>query len=160
MRSTLRNIAFTVLALSSLYSCGPKEEVKDPIPRADMLKKGRWKLIEAYSNTEKNGEYKTYDIYNTLPECEKDNILKFNDTNYIEEDQGAIKCDSLGPQVVVKLYWALVGNSALEFIDREMDTAIGGHILELSDELLHIRLIGTTTDSTYFENTYKYEHLQ
>lgn len=148
-----------LLAATSLYACGEKEELKDPIPRAEMLMKGRWKLIEAYSNTEKNGEHNTYDIFNNLPECEKDNILKFNDHNLIEEDQGAMKCNPDDPQVIEKIHWALVGNSALEFINKEYDTATGGHILELSDELLHIRMTGTQADSTYFENTYKYEHL-
>lgn len=160
MSSTLRNITFIALTATTLSSCRPKEEIKDPIPRAEMLMNGRWKLVEAYSNTEKNGERHSYDIFNNLPDCEKDNILKFNNMNLIEEDQGAMKCNPADSQVIIEVHWALVGNSAFEFINKNLDSASGGHILELSDELLHLRMIGTRADSTYYEDTYKYEHLQ
>lgn len=153
------NIILLLLISAGLYSC--KKEKTDPprVERAAMLTNGRWKLIEAYANTEKNGTLYTYDIFDNLPECEKDNILKFNSNNNIEEDQGSIKCHPTDSQIIIRERWALVGNSALEFINVNFDTARGMNILELSDELLHLRLIGTGADSTNFEETYKYEHL-
>src|SRR5262245_60169926 len=150
MSTALKNITVFLFITSLLYSCKEKEPTQEPIDRAQMLMTGRWKLVEAYSNTETNGVHNTYDIFNDLPECEKDNILKFNSNSDIEEDQGAVKCHPADSQIMIKERWALIGNSALEFINEYYDTARGMNILELSDELLHLRFIGIAADSTNF----------
>jgi hypothetical protein len=159
--TTLKQFAICILTVLALYSCGEKEKITTPpIERAEMLMNGKWKLTEAYSNTEKNGVYNSYDLYNALPDCEKDNILKFSNKNEVEEDQGATKCNPADSQVIIEERWALVGNSALEFINLDLDTARGANILELSDELLHLRMAGTLGDGTKFEDTYKYKKVQ
>lgn len=156
MSISLRNITIALLFTTFLYSCRQKD--KDPVvERGQMLMNTRWKLVEAYANREKNGVHTTYDIFNNLPECKKDNILRFNGNSTIEEDQGSMKCHPNDSQVVVEENWALVGNSVLEFINPNLDTARYMNILELSDELLHLRYIGRYADSTNFEETYKYE---
>jgi hypothetical protein len=158
MSISLRNITIALFFTSFLYSC--RQENTDPVvERGKMLTNGRWKLVEAYANREKNGVHTTYDIFNNLPECEKDNILKFNSNSVIEEDQGNMKCHPNDSQVIIRENWALVGNSVLEFINPNLDTARYMSILELSAELLHLRYTGRSADSTNFEETYKYEPL-
>jgi hypothetical protein len=132
----------------------------DPLPDktpSEMLKGGNWKLVEAYSSKNKDGVHNTEDIYATLQDCEKDNIIIFDKESNVTLDEGPTKCNEFDLQTRVNQKWVLVSNTQIEFTNLPLKTTYEATIVQLSETTLYIRVTGTEPDGTYFENSFKYE---
>lgn len=153
----LKQITIIALFCCAISSCGREKEVVKQKSKYDLLTQNNWLLVEAYSNTEKNGEHKTEDLYNQLDSCEKDDLVIFSKDYKVTLDQGPVKCFASTPQKIVKEKWILVSNTQLEFIDIFSEAKYEANIILLSETILHLRLTGTETDGTKYERTFKYE---
>lgn len=155
----LKTMSVVALMPLLLFSC---RKTVEPVPqrtKSQMLTEGSWRLVEAYTNTEKDGVYNTEDIYAELDECEKDDFISFAKEKKLVLDRGAVKCDQAEPQTSVSQEWVLVSNTQIELTNVLQQNSYEVTILELTETTLHLRVTGTEQDGTHFETTYKYKKL-
>jgi hypothetical protein len=72
---------------------------------------GTWKVTEMTTTVNMGGKDTTIDMLADQEECEKDNLLKFNDDYTILELSGAMKCDSTDVDSEPGGVWALLNNN-------------------------------------------------
>ena len=154
---SLKALLFFCLLSSALFSCKKEQKAIPVKSQYQLLTQGSWVLVEAYTNTEKDGVHATQDIYGNMDDCQKDDIVTFTkDGHEVLVDQGPLKCDVASPQTSVNQTWVLVSNTQIELTHLVFETSYEAKILELSETVLLIRVYGTWSDGTSFETTYKY----
>ena len=86
------------------------------------------------------------DFWSIAEECEKDNIYTFKTDNTYIEDEGATKCDSGDPQIIVTSTWSLINNNTRLVYDGDTAT-----IKELSSTkmVLESQVLGNTATATF-----------
>jgi hypothetical protein len=152
-----RTLSTAALLVLFFASC---TKGSDPLPGktpSEILKGGHWKLVEAYSNTSKDGVNETKDVYAQLQDCKKDNVIIFDNESKLTLDEGATKCSEFDPQTKVNETWVLVSNDRIEFTNVIFESKYEASIVRLSETVLFLRTTGTQNDGTYFENSFKYE---
>ena len=118
----MKKITLSILVLAS-FAMSCKKDNPAPIA-ADLLAK-TWKLTGQTIGTPQlpSGQ----DVYNLLPDCEKDNKFIFTKDGKFTEDEGAAKCSSTDPQTIdTGVYSLLQNNTMLKFalIDTTFTVAI------------------------------------
>lgn len=152
-------LSFALLLLLALAACEkePPPAVSTGDGTYEKLTRHSWQLIEAYTNSQKDGVLATENHYANMDSCEMDDLITFNtDSNAIVVDQGKNKCYPGEPQTSVSQKWALNGESYVAYFDIGTENMYEAAIIELSETTYHIRRYGTLTDGTYFETTHRY----
>lgn len=95
-----KSIFLALLATAAIAGCKKDDKASEK----ELIDK-RWKMTAATVNG--------ISIYETMDECEKDNIwiMKADHTNQMES--GALKCDSTEPSSVIFGTWKLEGKTTL-----------------------------------------------
>ncbi len=99
----LLSIAFIFVLFASC------KKLESPVTREDELRSGRWKMsagtikVDAYMAIDT-----TYNYYDSLPECKKDDYMVFK-TNYDATQNSGNKCDESEPDEI-QFRWALYDN--------------------------------------------------
>ncbi len=106
MNTIFKLLAVTSISLMTLiYSCTKKDN--EPTPH-DYLTAGQWKMsgiivdppIEILN-------MQISDVWNYVPQCQKDNLITFEPDGTVIEDEGASKCVPGDPQVTNDGTWSI-----------------------------------------------------
>ncbi len=124
--SKLNLLFLILLIIVFIFSCKKDETSSSPVDEFSFVNK-RLKVYSAfmYSTTD------TIDIYSQLPECKKDDITNFTDSNFIILDNGILKCNQNEPQYLVDGKWHL-SNEKLVIISINLIDTIRFDILSES----------------------------
>lgn len=94
-----------LMAGSGLFLTNCKKDTKDPEPAPVVTPKQRnterltGKNFKLVSLTVQPGLFGgETDLYSQMPDCEKDNIFRYDTPNIFKQDEGAAKCDTNAPQ--------------------------------------------------------------
>jgi hypothetical protein len=143
---TIKNISIALsLVLVTLLSCKKNETVVTPKTKTEFLagtSSKSWKNTKAIAA---NGGL-TIDLVNSQPTCVVDNILTFSTTKTYEIREGATKCNTADPDLVLKANWGFNADETkftvdkISFQGRQFDN-VSFDIVELND----IIFVGKTT---------------
>ena len=143
---TIKNISIALsLVLVMLFSCKKNETVVTPKTKTEFLagtSSKSWKNTKAIAA---NGGL-TIDLVNSQPTCVVDNILTFSTTKTYEIREGATKCNTADPDLVLKANWGFNADETkftvdkISFQGRQFDN-VSFDIVELND----IIFVGKTT---------------
>lgn len=143
---TIKNISIALsLVLVTLFSCKKSEVVVSPKTKTEFLagtSSKSWKNTKAIAA---NGGL-TIDLVNSQPTCVVDNILTFSTTKTYEIREGATKCNTADPDLVLKANWGFNADETkftvdkISFQGRQFDN-VSFDIVELND----IIFVGKTT---------------
>jgi hypothetical protein len=143
---TIKNIAVALtILLVSLFSCKKSETVVKPKTKTEFLAgtgSKSWKNTKAIAT---NGGL-TIDLVNSQPTCVVDNILTFSTTKTYEIREGATKCNTADPDLVLKANWSFNADETKFTVDKisfqgyKFDN-LSFDIVELNDVIF----IGKTT---------------
>jgi hypothetical protein len=99
------------LALSAIVFFASCNKKPDPSPSSeDILRKGNWRLASGKLTVNKpNGMDTTLNYMNFIPECYKDDYIRFDSLNYGRRYFGATACSPADP-TFVSFIWQLKGN--------------------------------------------------
>lgn len=103
------SILFVALSIMIVtFSSCRKEDEKTP---RDFLTDGQWKItdMELDPGIELVPGFPIKDVYDLVytEDCQKDDLIIFNDDGTITEDEGPVKCDPNAPQSVTESTWAM-----------------------------------------------------
>lgn len=139
--------ALSFALLSGIVSCDNDNKKEDPAPtgKTALLTSKKWRMI-AYT-TLQDGATTSTDVYVVLPECFKDDFLKFNADKTSTLNEGEIKCKSDSPQSV-STTWDFNSDQTQLIIANAPAVA---DILELSSSTLKLqyKTLGTAFIYTY-----------
>lgn len=143
---TIKNISIALsLVLVTLFSCKKSEVAVSPKTKTEFLagtSSKSWKNTKAIAA---NGGL-TIDLVNSQPTCVVDNILTFSTTKTYEIREGATKCNTADPDLVLKANWGFNADETkftvdkISFQGRQFDN-VSFDIVELND----IIFVGKTT---------------
>jgi hypothetical protein len=143
---TIKNISIAFsLVLVTLFSCKKNETLVTPKTKTEFLagtSSKSWKNTKAIAA---NGGL-TIDLVNSQPTCVVDNILTFSTTKTYEIREGATKCNTADPDLVLKANWGFNADETkftvdkISFQGRQFDN-VSFDIVELND----IIFVGKTT---------------
>jgi hypothetical protein len=104
----MKNYLLLLAAICALTVASCSSDKNDALPsKAEMLIKSNWKITERTQVTTDSAGVST--TTTALEDCLKDDTYTFSSGNKFTLDQGAIKCDSLAPQISTGT-WALTEN--------------------------------------------------
>lgn len=135
------------LAAACTFTACSKDD--DPKSASEILTGRSWVVTSVH---EEIGKGVAIDSYSSLPDCYKDNQLKFNGGRELIYDEGKTKCDPQDPQSI-KGTWSLTnGDKTLDakvsFSDPgsgiSLDIDFGGTIESIGDN----RFVVTTVDNS------------
>nr|WP_299419301.1 hypothetical protein [uncultured Emticicia sp.] len=138
------SISLTII-LSTFFSCKKTEVAVSPKTKTEFLagtSSKSWKNTKAIAA---NGGL-TIDLVNSQPICVVDNILTFSTTKTYEIREGATKCNTADPDLVLRANWSFNADESkftvdkISFQGRQFDN-VSFDIVELND----IIFIGKTT---------------
>ena len=101
------------LAISGLIlvaACKKKEDPVTTVPKTkkEYLQEGKWQVTSMPMEYSFGGfGSQTWNQYDSMDACEKDNFVRFLTTGKILTDEGATKCSSSDPQVDSTSNWVL-----------------------------------------------------
>lgn len=137
---TIRNISIALtLLFVTLFSCKKNETAVTPKSKTEYLagtSSKSWKNTKAAAV---NGGL-TINLLNTEKACQLDNLLIFSTTKTYEIREGATKCNTSDPDLVLKANWGFNADETkftvdkISFQDRQFDN-ISFDIVELNDNI-------------------------
>lgn len=143
---TIKNITIALsLLLVTLFSCNKSETVVTPKTKTEFLAgtgSKSWKNTKAIAA---DGSF-TLDLVNSQPTCVVDNILTFSTTKTYEIREGATKCNSADPDLILEANWSFNTEETKFTVDKisfqgfQFDN-VSFDIVELND----IKFVGKTT---------------
>ena len=89
------------------------------------------------------------DFYSLIPNCDRDNTIRFNANGSLTEDEGATKCDPAYPQTTSTGSWSL--NAAQTAIT--VVTSAGGGVPQV---MTIVSLTATAATMTFTESPYTF----
>jgi hypothetical protein len=145
-------LMLAVAASFTFVSCSDDDEDTQP-NKTELLTNKNWKKT-AETETMSNTPGST-DLFTSVPDCTKDDILKFGTNGTFTWNEGASKCDPTDPQEFLNGTWAFTNNETKVMITIP---GLGDGELELT-ELTASKLVTkdvdtdqgvtTTTTTTY-----------
>lgn len=143
----------TFALLSTVFVCGTLlfsscKKKDDPAPSDNRT--GTEKIAgHAYKITDATTSYNgsTFNVYSSLPACQKDNTSTFNANLTTTDDEGATKCNSGDPQTTSGV-WALSNSDSQLLWDGETYT-----VLQNDGSILKLKQV-TTSGSTTYESVF------
>lgn len=143
---TIKNISIAfALVFTTLFSCKKSETNVTPKTKTEYLagtSSKSWKNTKAIAA---NGGL-TIDLVNSQPTCVVDNVLTFSTTKTYEIREGATKCNTADPDLVLKANWGFNADETkftvdkISFQGRQFEN-ISFDMVELNDNIF----IGKTT---------------
>ncbi len=133
----------SAFAMLTLASC--KKE--DAPPKTELLTTGAWR-IASFVLTQGSS---TYDHYDNMYACEKDDYLVFKKEGALEYNAGAGKCDADQAQVYTTT-WRLTENETKIIMDGDTATISSLTVSELTINALIETRNGTATSVKTFKN--------
>jgi hypothetical protein len=163
MRITRFIILLLLLVIGfCLESC--KGDDSRPTPQELLETKNGWKLT-AMTLSLTNSPNDNQDLYSTLDDCTKDNIVKFLASGIYIEDEGPTKCDPDDPQTADTASWTFSSTKTTQSVTMNGLDQFGGvsvtfDITMLTPKQLVMSWDGTTLlGSTPTKITVTYEAL-
>lgn len=143
--------------LLTMVGCGKKS---DPTPTPSFsantvaLTAPKWRITAIVGATTFAGQTTTTDGYAGLPNCQKDNFLKFNTNLTAVYDEGATKCSSSAAQSKQATWSYNSAETQLTIIDPSVPAGSVGNtitadILQLTATTLQVKTTNTQTVAGY-----------
>jgi len=153
----MKKLLLLCCAVCVLYVVSCKKEEKRPSMRTEMITEGKWQVTALGSDSKVNKQTTTTDLYVTMPDCMKDNLLTFNMDGSCTTDEGEQKCDPDAPQTYGGVSWKfMTADTQLELTDTS--GSIVYDILSLNDTGLVLQYVKEVEDATITTTT-KYRHI-
>lgn len=145
-----KTLAIFAVVSSIIIAACSKDDNNTPQSAEAMLTTNRWQLTAATATIP--GSTITFDAYDTIPACIKDNFYTFAAGGSATVDEGASKCDPSDPQTTTGNWQLLNNNTQIKTIDpvTGQSTTLGIVALTSSKLILQdtVTLSGITVNGT------------
>ena len=112
MKKVLRPAAVAALISLVVFSCKKKEEDTPPPTTTDLLTTNIWMMSDVKLNP------LFISIWDSIPVCERDNLIKFETNGLGTDDNGATKCDPADAQTrTFKWSWLNAAQDQLRIVE-------------------------------------------
>jgi hypothetical protein len=126
--------------------------------RTEIITKGKWQLAALSASTKAGGETTITDVYLTMPECAKDDLMSFNLDGSVLLEMGELKCDPDAGDTYTGITWDFKdADTQLELTD-----TAGVHlydIISLSDTGMVLQVV-ETVENVRTTTTTRYRHIK
>ncbi len=142
-----------IMFLLGLLLLGGACTKDDTASNTDKLTTGQWKLTASTSSFTFNGNLQTFDVYEQLGSCVKDDFFEFKALGIAVRDEGPTKCN-VGDSQQLTGTWAFAQNET-HLLVAGIGYNFDAEILELTDTKLRVKFvidqngIVTTYDNTF-----------
>jgi hypothetical protein len=137
MKSYLKVLGIFLFGLLVvLASCNKDDDNNTPPPKTaqEYLTAGFWKTTAMTIDPGINlGGTVITNFFAQVPDCTKDDLVRFNTNGTITDDEGPTKCDPNDPQTVNEGTWVLSADSKTLTISYPGDDPRSFEILELNN---------------------------
>ncbi len=156
----MKKLLLGCAALTLLFaSCKKDDSTKDAGARGSLTN-GQWKVTASSAVIEYPAPIGTQnqDVYSILPECQKDNLFRFNSDGNIISNEGATKCNASDPQETTNGKWTLSSDEKKMSLSGSFNGAsmtIDADVITLNQSSLVLKYVTTfggfnsTTTTTY-----------
>lgn len=124
---------FAVVSSIIIAACS-KDDNNTPQSAEAILTTNRWQLTAATATIP--GSTITFNAYDTIPACIKDNFYIFASGGTVTIDEGASKCDESDPQTTTGNWQLLNNNTQLKTIDPITGGNTVANVVKLSSSSL------------------------
>ncbi|HWB24657.1 MAG TPA: lipocalin family protein [Chitinophagaceae bacterium] len=148
-----KTLACVVLAGITIVACQKSNNSQNDVT---ILTSGKWQISDASVTIPGSGV--SLDVYDSIPDCVKDNFYIFASEGTATIDEGATKCDSSDPQTTTGNWKLLENNTKLQTIDPLTGASADLTLLEINSNDMKVQ--DTATYQGYSVNaTVTFKHI-
>jgi hypothetical protein len=114
--------ALTLICSAAIFAACKKDKDNSSTPATpktakDYLAEGKWQIESQLTTEIINGVSHTYNEYDSMAACDKDDILTFGTNGRVYSDDNTNKCGGSKPQIDSTGTWSLPGDTKLLITD-------------------------------------------
>jgi len=120
----MKKIIFLFSICALVFSACKKDR---KITNTGYLTLDNWYQKSAVASANINGQPFSFDLFETFPDCIKDDFRAFTKDGNVIKNDGATKCDEMDPQEVTEGKWMFLENETilqLPFLGKAVDMKI------------------------------------
>ncbi len=141
MRRLVLQSGIVLFSMIFIFTACKKDENDDSSTSTKTVKEyltaGYWKVTGMTIDPGLNfGGTVITDFYSQMPDCQKDDLTKFNSDGSITDDEGATKCNPNDPQTTNDGSWVLSSDNASVTISYPNEDPMTVTIITLNDNTL------------------------